>query len=111
MIKTDGYYISHGIHYVERSNQNSPWFLFLAYWFKSDGTFIKAAKYSNNLDFVEFNVSDFLLENSNKFEILNDHIKLYFYEGLPWAFKEKLEKVSFNVFILESGMQIEFKSW
>ena len=56
-------------------------------------------------------VNDVLRRRLVKFEILNDHIKLYFYEGLPWAFKEKLEKVSFNVFILESGMQIEFKSW
>lgn len=111
MIRTDGYYITNGTLYNERSDTNGNWYLFLAYLFQEDGSFIKAAKYSKSKNRIHFDYSDFLLENSNTYNLIDNKIYLYFNLGLPWEHKEIIEEFNCGEFKFENGNIIKFQTW
>lgn len=111
MIRTDGYYITEGSLYRERNDPNENWSLFIAYLFNSDGTFIKASKFSNSEKTIRFESNEFLLENSNIYKIVENKIYLYFNLGLPWEHNEILEEFNSGDFLYKNGIIIKFQPW
>jgi hypothetical protein len=111
MIRTDGYYITEGSLYNERNDPNGNWYLFIAYHFNTDGTFIKASKYSKSKTIIHFDSNEFLLENSNRYKIVDDEVHLYFNLGLSFEHNEILKEFNGSEFIFENGVILNFHPW
>lgn len=111
MIITDGYYITEGTLYNERNDPDGNWYLFIAYLFNTDGTFIKASKYSKNKKIIYFDNNDFLLENSNSYKLIDNKVHLYFNLGKSWEHIEILEELNRSEFLFENGIILKFQTW
>jgi len=111
MIDMNGYYVTEGVLHDERNDPINKWYLFIAYRFLDNGTFLKASKFSKDRHSVKFNMSDFKKENSALYDIKNGQLVFYLKKGKPWEEKEYLKKVGCGEFEMKNGRRIKFRSW
>lgn len=111
MININGYYLTEGIPFDERKDLGNEWYLFVAYRFFINGTFIKASKFSKEKDFAKFEPLDFNEENTAFYEFKNGQLVLHFHKGMPWEESEHLIEKGNEEFEMKTGTRIKFIPW